>query len=417
MRAPYVLPRMFFYLGLVTVAQTALRPADFVTLSDLFFFISLLLALFELTVRRELDVTVPGLFLAGLACIFIGGVISGSLSDAPGSSFISLSKYLYLLSLWFWLSALVIRNVSQVQTAIICWLLSVAVTSIGAILQAGWIDTISHVGPGPGRMTGLTQHVNDLGGAACIATVPALMLASRSANNPGHKTGAIGLLVFILLGLILSVSITGVVAASGSILIWLYMQNDKRQYLYVLMLVAALIFVLVPLVVHYGVVSVIERVGQLVEYGAANITIDTRIETYQAAMSSIFQNPLIGAGIGPDTGATITGYVVHNLLLASLYEGGLLFFAGQLLILFVIAYQAIKLINNLAVEKEIIFAKALLASYMAFLILGLAQPIYYNRFEWVGAALIFTLNTISERRRHARQMIAYLHMEELKPDL
>ena len=142
-------------------------------------------------------------------------------------SLVAVAKYLYLIGIWFWLGTVILRNEKHIYTAIFLWSFSAAFTSAGAIAQLVWGDIIPGVSPATGRMTGLTEHVNDLGGVTCVVLMPALTLA-------GH--GAIGILrkyclyIFTLLitaGLILSVSISGFMAAIISLLILVIISRTR----------------------------------------------------------------------------------------------------------------------------------------------------------------------------------------------
>ena len=42
-------------------------------------------------------------------------------------------------------------------------------------------------------------------------------------------------------------------------------------------------------------------------------------------------------------------------------------------------------------ENERLLSVSLLASYVAFLVIGMAQPIYFKRFGWISSSLIMAL--------------------------
>ena len=96
----------------------------------------------------------------------------------PLTSVITLIKYLYLIAVWFWLGSVLLQTPTQVQTAIVLWTTSAALSGLGALLQLFGMGLFQERRP-PGRMTGFTEHVNDLGGLTSIALIPAIMIVVR----------------------------------------------------------------------------------------------------------------------------------------------------------------------------------------------------------------------------------------------
>lgn len=387
----YCTPRFFFYLGLLTIGQTVFRPVLEFTISDWFFLISLLLTTFESLLRRNLEIKFPFFMLLGLFFFSIGGILSSSFSTMPLMSFIALIKYLYLIAIWFWLGTILLHTPEQIQTSIILWTSSAAISGLGAIMQFIWGDIIPGTSPDWGRMTGLTGHVNDLGGLTSVALIPAIMMLIRVKKTLWPKFHSWSCVILIAGGLLLSVSMTGVVALLVSLLVWLTISQFTFKNIIILSISAVLFLTFILIQSRYEGVSIITRLYDISNDGFSLLTLQTRMDTFSAAWEVISDSPFLGVGLGPDIGLTKTGYVVHNIFLLNWFESGFFGLLGIILILGSIALLAFQGIKDPNRKQERIFGITLFSSYVAFLVLGIAQPIYFNRFGWISAALLLAL--------------------------
>ncbi len=66
--------------------------------------------------------------------------------------------------------------------------------------------------------------------------------------------------------------------------------------------------------------------------GTADATLQTRIDSYEAAWDTIQSSPLVGVGLAREGADTPTGLAVHNLFLAAWYQAGLFGLIGVLLV-------------------------------------------------------------------------------------
>ena len=252
----YCIPRFFYYLGILFIAQTIWRPLLSFTVSDLLFLISLILTIVIMLYREKSEFRLHPSFLFGLFVFSIGGIISSSTSKMPMESLVAVAKYLYLIGIWFWLGTVILRDETHIYTAIFLWSLSAAFTSAGAIAQLVWGDVIPGVSPASGRMTGLTEHVNDLGGVTCVVLMPALTLAGHGATGILRKYCLYMFTLLITSGLILSVSITGFVAAIISFLIFVIISRARIKKILMLLLVCAVALLTVSISIKYGGISI-----------------------------------------------------------------------------------------------------------------------------------------------------------------
>jgi hypothetical protein len=62
-----------------------------------------------------------------------------------------------------------------------------------------------------------------------------------------------------------------------------------------------------------------------------------------------------------------------------------------MIILTLLIFISVFLIRISKSENERLLSVSLFASYIAFLVIGMAQPIYFKRFGWISAVLIMAL--------------------------
>ena len=402
----YGTPRFFFYLGLLTIGQTVFRPALTFTASDWFFLISCLLTMSESLLRRNIRIKFTLYITLGIFLFTIGGIISSSFSKNPFISFIALNKYLYLIAVWFWLSNILLQKLEHIQTSIVLWTSSAALSGLGAVMQLIWGDIIPGTSPAWSRMTGLTEHVNDLGGLTSVALIPALMMLiyfQKSFLRIAYSTMCT---LLIAGGLILSISMSGITALLISMLVWVLLSRITLKNLLIIGIATTLFITAIAIQSRYDGVSIISRLYDINNDGFSTLTFQTRMDTNSAAWKVISDTPLLGVGLGSELGLTKTGYVVHNIFLLNWFESGLLGLLGILMILGSIAFEAYKGIRAPRQKKERILGIALFSSYIAFLVLGMAQPIYYKRFGWISAALLMAL--YSKRKGQDNQKGIYV---------
>jgi len=306
-------------------------------------------------------------------------------------SLIAVAKYLYLMGVWFWLGTVILQNEKHVYTAIFLWSISAAFTSAGAIAQLVWGDIIPGVSPAAGRMTGLTEHVNDLGGVNCVVLMPALALASHDAIGRLRKYCLYVITFLITAGLILSVSVSGLIAAIISFIIFGVMSRTKIKNIAMFVIIIFACLMIVSFSLKHGGISVLDRLTDVAEQKLYYETSASRMEVYRLAWESISRNPLIGVGMGPYAGITETGDSVHNVILLNWYESGVLGLIGILLVLLLLVSIGVYQIRTSKSENERLLSVSLFASFVAFLVIGMAQPIYFKRFGWISSSLIMAL--------------------------
>jgi O-antigen ligase len=127
--------------------------------------------------------------------------------------------------------------------------------------------------------------------------------------------------------------------------------------------------------------------------GGRDATLHSRLITDRAAWDVVNRNPFIGAGLDGVSSYTVTGMQVHNLLLGSWFQSGLLGLIGMLLMLIAIARYAWHSLAAAANREEYSTAVALAASLVAFAAFSMSSPGLYQRHAWVAAALCIAFGT------------------------
>lgn len=397
--------RYLYYGGVLTIGEPNLRPVLDLTVSDLFFFASLLaLASIWLLDRRPLDIRVAAAVVAGTAVFAVGGLASSLVSAHGVESFGELARVVYITTIWFALSTVVLRTEDQIRNVTRLFALSVGLTALAAVVQLYGLP-LGVLVPGTDyrfvpRMTGFTEHPNTLGAMCALALVPALgVLAVRARTVPAWiaSHAAVGVLI---VGLVLSGSIGGLAAAVASVAVWTPSAWRTRR--------ARLTFVLFALAVvaagAYGggglLDSEVQRINTVTDFTSSTATGPERLLLDQRALSIIAGSPLYGAGLDDVSNyETMGGTAVHNMLLFAGVGGGVVAMTGMAMILTsVLVFGFRMLVQSLREpRKSSPLPAVLFASYVAFLVYGLSAPILYIRYGWMPAALLVALRSIQAR--------------------
>jgi len=396
----YQLARGLYYLATLTVTETAFRKGG-LTLSDGIFLTALVALIFDRAHASKAP-PVPRLLLLGVGLLIAGGLISSLTAVEPDMSYLEVLKNLYTVCIWFWLGTLTLRTVGQVRTAVYCWLLSSAVSGAAGIHQI-LMGVGAVLGSVAGtRAFGFTEHMNELGMVEAVALLPAL-LALIDSHGWIRRAFAMLVVALIAAGLVLSVSLSaffGLVAASA---VWVFGFISpaiiKRPAVAVslLVIVAGIALVLRFQSIH-NIPTLIDRVQNVQEKSGNTYTVGTRIETYEAALRGIGENPFVGVGLDEKSAAATEGRLVHNMLLLQWYEGGVLSFLGLLIIFATIGAIGWRTAREAVSYPEFRICIALLFSFIAFVVNSMASPEAHHRDAWMFAALLVAMEAVRRRR-------------------
>jgi O-antigen ligase len=304
------------------------------------------------------------------------------------------------LAVWFWLGTRLLTEPRHLRTAIVLWVVSAAASGAGAVIQT----VVGPVIPGAineyGRVSGFTQHYNDLGGLTGIALVPTLVAMHPHAGfDAVQRRIATICLAFIAAGLVLATSLSGILAAVLGGLVWTVSTRSYGRALLAVVLTVGATSLVAASGINPEYRSPLERLTTSTSTTSENgsDTFWTRVETYEAAWSEIRAHPLRGVGLLPEDTPTSTGLGVHNLLLKPLYEAGLIGAIGMLAVYIATGLAAWRACVRAREESERLIAIALSCSFVGFIAWGMSQPVLFKRFGWIGGCLLFAV--------HARQLV------------
>jgi len=388
--------RILYYFGLLFIGQLTLRRGASLTLSDVFFFFSFLITISTLVLqRRQIDLRLPRLLLAGILLVVVGGLISSFDAEAPRQSILVLVKLTYVTVIWFWLGSVILRRRSHVLTAICFWVTSAALDGLGAIVQrlAGHVILGGQVNWG--RMTGFTANVNDLGGVTCIALVPALMLMISLSKRPATMfLSGLGFML-IAAGLVLSGSVGSLLAAAVAVTLWFGSHPMRLQRLLALVIAVAAMAALYSVQNSPDSQSVVQRITR---FGSGSPddpdrTLGSRLDTYREAVDRIGANPFIGVGLDPESPQATTQHPVHNIVIGSWFQAGILGLTGMFFIFLAGLRTARSTILAAQSFDERALAVALTAAFAAFTTFLMSEPALFTRYGWVTFALLIALRS------------------------
>jgi len=390
---PFAAPRLFYYLGIVTISQLTFRLPGGFTVSDIFFFVSLLLAAtLVLSTRTTLRDVIPksGLWIGALM-LTAGGLIASFAADHQLTSIATLLRLVYLTAIWFVLGAVVLVHRRHVEKAVWLWVISAAFTGLAALAQYMFGDIIPSTHVFFGRMTGFTQHVNDLGGVTSIALAPAAILALRRSGGP-KRLAAVACVCLIAVGLLLSGSVGGMAAAGIATVVLVAATRAAGRLLVVLALIGLVGMAAFAVSTGNDVVTPLKRFAAATgSEGTQRDTLGLRVTTFKEAWRLIRADPFVGIGLGPENGTLRSGFEVHNMLLNPWLEAGLLGAAGMFLILSSVAGLVRRAARRAESRAEWHLTVSLGAACVALVAFGMGAPVLFQRYGWVSVALVIAM--------------------------
>lgn len=377
--------RFFFYLGLLFLGQLVIRPVLATTLSDWLFLVSLGLTLLAPSTGRHLSAGVPRLLVVGVALFAIGALLAASAAVQPATSLLITAKFVYLTLGWFWLSLRLLRTDMHVRHAVRLWTLSIAVSGGAAIVQYVAGDVIPGTSPAWGRMTGTGDNVNDLGGMAAIALLPALAIVRGNLR----AILPVAISVLILAGLLLSGAVAGMMAATTAGVVWFGLTGIRpKSALIIAALVVAGLVVFQIQGAQQAASTPLERFQRVTgPQDDPNATLWSRVDTYKLALRRFETHPVVGSGLDPVSSTLPSGFETHNVLLGPLSEAGIFGGVGMALVLFAVAKTGRSAMNHAAPEYRPMVV-ASFASFVAFVAFAMTAPVIYQRYGWVSAAML-----------------------------
>lgn len=390
------IPRILYIIATGFICILSLRPTSSLTISDWLYLLSLaILVLFCMHTHAFLRPWLPSGLVLGTCLFAIGGYISSLDSLHALGSLAMLIRFLYLTTIWFGLGTIVLTKAEHVRLALGAWVISGALTGGAAITQLFLGNVIPGTTISTGRMTGFAQHVNDLGGTASLAFVASLFFFSGQGNRLAGWS-AVVLAALSGLGLLLSGSLSGLLAAGIGWLIWGILGNWRRLFALSLVfcLVGFIAFAALQQESSSGVYSPADRISVATNNTVVqNCSICARTATYGEAWDEITNHPWIGAGLDPISSKTPSGFQVHNVFLAPWFEAGILGFVGMIMVISSGLATMVVGMRRATTRLEWEIFRTLLAVFGAFITFGMGQAILFQRYGWVFFALALALRS------------------------
>lgn len=389
------LPRFVYYCGAATIGLLTVRPAASLTLSDWIFFLALGLTVLVILVdglQREYEI--PRTITFGVAIFAVGGLISSFDAVAAGESVGVVLRLGYLTLVWFWLGTVVLENRRHVEIAITAWVASAAVSSAGAVVQFFYGDVIPGGDIAWGRMTGFTPHVNNLAGLAATAFVPALMLAVDSSTRSRKLVGMVAV-ALIAAGILLSGSVGAILTACAATVFWLALRGVPQRLVISLGGVVAVAFVLMTSSGTTLSPAPLKRVEIVTSStgspGQTEGSVFTRLRGYRSAWDQIHANPVIGVGLDKESNERLLeGHYVHNIFINPWFSAGIFGLVG-ILTMIVGGLTTARWVLQRSSDEDRRLVSGVLASFVAFILFAMAEPILFVRYGWFSVAILVAI--------------------------
>ncbi len=378
--------RCGLYAVLVLSSLLVARVGDY-TAGDIVLVLTVGVTLFAVAAtctwgrRHELPIAALLIF----STIVGGGALSGLRAQSAGSTLAVVARLVLVILVLPWIAKILLPRPELVRRALTAFAVGCGICGAGTIVQFVFG---SNAIPGTaitdaGRFAGFTQNVSDTGGVCCAGVVLALALLVSA----DRRARVIPLLALIgsAFGLLLSGSVSGLISTVvGALVLLLTGVLRPRAALLAVLGSAAFISAVVGIQVAAGALNPLQRILQTTG-NSADARYDTagsRVSTYTEALRKIGENPVVGAGLDPNSTIVDGIYPAHNLFIAALYCGGALLLVGITIAVFRPLGTGV-----LRRRREPLVAIGL-AVALTELVFAMTAPSLYNRYFWIPVALL-----------------------------
>lgn len=378
--------RALFFAGLFFSSFLVLRVGTF-TVGDLLLAAAIVLAGLARLANNRVEWTQPVASvtstLVAILLLLIGSSIAISNAVLPGESTLVVARIFLVVFVLPWLARVLLPSRDHLKRAAQWLVAGSAASSGGTILQyfAGPDIIPGGLVSNAGRFTGFAAHVSDTGAIAALGLSLGLGFL-LTAKRRMFWTVVVGVSA---IGLILSGSVSGMLAAVLAVIVYVARGALRFRYLVLLAAVASVVvYIAVQIQAAAAALTPVERLQQalgLTNQGQYS-TSGSRIETYQAALAKIAESPIVGQGFDAISSIADGVYPAHNILIGSLYQGGL-FVAAAILIMLLrpLAGRWLTLDTSMLTTQ-------LFAAYMAMTFFAMTAPNLFNRYLWLPVALL-----------------------------
>lgn len=393
--------RRVFYVALFASSFLVLRVGSF-TIGDILLVLSLVLTVLD---RRDYTVRpLSGWTPLVAFLIVIGGLLAAYRAIDTTDSLLTIVRLLLLVTVLPWQARTLLTTPDRLNRAINSWIAGAAVTCAGALLQ---VTRGAEAIPGgmvtdAGRYSGFTQNISDTGGIACVAIVMAVAGLSRK-NGRGVRIWILIAVACGLAGLVLSGSVSGMLAAAAGVIYLLFRGNIRpgRAIFLSAVSIAGLVLALRLQTQNQYALNPLERLQQtlgLTSFVGQTADLNTsasRLETMKYGLNAFLHYPLFGAGLDPQSAIATGTFAVHNIAIAAAYQGGACLLVALLI---PVVSASRRLFLRKPVQQFLMQANG---AFLAALVFALTAPSFFNRYFWMPVALSYVAGVL--RRDAARE--------------
>lgn len=320
------------------------------------------------------------------ALAMFGYLISLPMSSNVLDSVAQLSKFVFSVVVFFvFFPSIVARESDWIKFGM-ATALSGALNGLGAILQAtvglGAFGSL----PFWGRMTGFTEHPNELGFNGAISVFACFVIFALSKSKL-EKFFILLMMIFSSCGLVLSSSIscTAALIGGGAVVALLEAKNGRFAVAKGLVAVGTIMLAAIAIFSVFNEDnSIIERISAQSSLDTDDGTLGQRFITYELAYERILDNPFLGVGNSEDDTLSQIGDYVHNMFLRAFREGGVFSFIGMLLIYYYVVQQII-LAYRFDTTGNYLFGFIIVVFLCASF-----SPAFFQRMYWLPFGLIIS---------------------------
>ncbi|WP_430334167.1 O-antigen ligase family protein [Rhodococcus sp. ACT016] len=308
----------------------------------------------------------------------LASVIAGSSSSVLSSTYVGIKLGLLVGLTPFIIRYYAVERESFMRSSIVGFLTVQSISAAVGIVQLTGAS-VAGLRANSGRANGLAIHPNVLGIMAAIAILVAFDLVHKTTGR--NRTLAWAVIVLNVAALIGSGSLSSMLSlAAGAVVLLVATRATTKTVLRVcaaVVMCSALALALGydPSVAIDPVEGRVNTVLGVSNDGVASLSI--RESTYNFAIDHIRADPLIGVGMDSMHEGTFNGLtVVHNYLLRSWYQGGILLFATFV----IISVAMLGLVGRSLATSRNGLQSAVIAAVIAF---GLTSAFYDQQQYWL----------------------------------
>ena len=377
--------RRLVYVGIFLIPFTRIRGGG-VQVSDLIFVFAIgVLALS----KNRVEVGPMTSWHIAIFVIVLGGIGASFNALIPTQSVLVVGRMVFVLFFWPWVIRHVLAEERLKHSGMYAFVMGCAVSGGVEVLQTKFnLLELPIAESTTGRATAFTLQPNELG--ACLALGLVFAVGLVLLLGPGryfHRVASIG---FIVIGLILSGSVSSMIAAlTGGTVLLIRRRVPLRTVLTSLVVLVIFYFGGTSLLSSKSL-NPIARFEQTVGNGQSSNTGSARISTDKGAWKGIVEDPVFGHGLDQESSLVYwdpylgVPYQTHNFILMIWYQGGLLFTLGSLMAI-VAAFRRVSGARRRDPTRDVIFSGAI-----ASLVYAMTAPVIFQTWFWLPFVLAMT---------------------------